>query len=150
MIAKMRSEVVPAPRRLFPSYRDSSSALISGLTKRYISMSNRYHVHVCRGIRAVLSSPPTSLECPDLVKKITPLKWEVSLIRLEFLFIHEHVREHAYVWNSTKHYVVFHSFNIRQICYHEKQSQLAMAFCGFHDVVLTRIIHENLMCDPWF
>ena len=34
MIAKIRCEVVPAPRRLFPSYRDSSSALISGLTKQ--------------------------------------------------------------------------------------------------------------------
>ena len=30
------------PLRLFPSDRDSSSALISGLTKMYISMSNRY------------------------------------------------------------------------------------------------------------
>ena len=25
-----------------------------------------------------------------------------------------------------------------------------VAFCGFRDVVLTRIIHENLMCNLWF
>ena len=43
--------------------------------------------------------------------KITPLKWEVSLIRLELLYIHVH--KHAYAWNSIKDYVVFHSFNIR-------------------------------------
>ena len=66
--------------------------------------------------------------------KVTPPMWEVILIRLEFLYIHEHAK------NSIKYYVAFHSFNIREICYHENQSRLAMV----HEVVLTKIIHEKL------
>ena len=50
------------------------------------------HVQLCRGIPALLSSPPTSeiREVILLQGLDTRLKWEVSLTRLEFLYILVH------------------------------------------------------------